>query len=540
VNIENTLQKELDRITEEYRRAGSVAVLEPEIEKILSQSKEAKWAEGIARCLYLQSRVHESRREMKEAADLNLKAKKIAEDIGLETLRVDCDALAANHNLWNDKLREAYHGALNALASADTSGNHHASVFCSFILGTISTRYSSDDQALRYFHNALEGANQFGFLKLEAITLFKLAELFLSKLRFAEAERYARTCVAVETSLGVPGNILSAKIRLITSLIEAGKLDEAQKYIDEVKADQELLRTIDKGTLALCEGKIAQKLRQYDLSEKKFKRAIRIFTETERDQLVANAYAIFCELSLEQKNAASAVSYAKKTLQKMESQQNNYLQSQAYRLMYEASKLAKNTSNALKYLELYNERFTRQEDELLESRIQFIELNAEYQMKQAEINQERRQAKDLRIELEVKEQELTEKTRHLIKQTDVIAQFRDDLRAIIHRGRADDPLIREIKERLKHVSETAQTWDAFVTQFEAAHPAFLLNLEKKHPILSAMEKKICTLLRVGLTSTDIAKLLHLSDRNIENHRYRIRKKIALNTEMSLHEYLAAV
>jgi DNA-binding CsgD family transcriptional regulator len=90
------------------------------------------------------------------------------------------------------------------------------------------------------------------------------------------------------------------------------------------------------------------------------------------------------------------------------------------------------------------------------------------------------------------------------------------------------------------VPENSQTWEDFNKEFESAHPAFLLKLEEKHPLLSIMEKKICTLLRVGLTSTDIAKLLRLSDRNIENHRYRIRKKIALNTERSLHEYLAAV
>ncbi len=540
VNTEKTLLKELDRITAEYRRSGSLADAEPEIEGILAESREAKWAEGIARCLYLQSRLYESRRDMKKAEELNSQSKRLAEDTGLESLLVDCLASEANIYLWKNKLKEAYQTTLDALSKAVDLHNDFIIVFCNYLLGIISKRYASDDQALKYFQNALDNAHKFEYTKLEGNILHNLSELYLSRLRFSQAEQYAHKCVSVQEKLGVDSEILRAKIRLTTSLIEATKLVEAQELINEIEAKQEFLLTPEKGTLALCRGKIAQKNKLYDEGQKNFNEAIKIFIKVGRNILIANAYAIVCEMHLERKETAEALTYAKRTLKLIGTVNDDYLESQAYRLMYEASKLAKNTTNALKYLELYNERFSKQEEQLLETRIQFIELNAEYQMRQVEISEERRHAKELRIELEYKEQELTEKTRHLIKQTDVIAQFRDDLRAIIRRAPEDDPLIREIKDRLKQVPESTKTWEEFSKQFETAHPAFVLKLEERHPLLSAMEKKICTLLRVGLTSTDIAKLLHLSDRNIENHRYRIRKKIALNTEKSLHEYLSTV
>ncbi|MEP7233854.1 MAG: LuxR C-terminal-related transcriptional regulator [Ignavibacteriota bacterium] len=540
MNKADTLLKDLEQITAEYRRSGSLGDAEPEIVRILAESRKLKWAEGIARSLYLQSRLAESQRDMKTAEMLNQQAKELAEATGLDSLLIDCLASQADIFFWNNQLKDAYRVTVSTLAKAETQGNAFAEATCNSLIGKISKRYASDEQALRYFQTARDAARRSGFLSLEGSILHSLTELFLFRLRFAQAEQYAMQCVNVQEKLGSPEKILRAKIRLATTFIEGNKLPQAEELLDEIEVSKEYLQAAEKGTLALCRGKIAQKKKRYAEAQKNFDKAIAIFRKTGRDVVIANAYGIVCENHLERKNAAEALSYAKRTLRQIGVGKDEYMQSQAFRLMYEASKLSKDAVNALKYLELHNERFTKQEEQLLETRIQFIELRAEYQMRQSEITHERRRAKELRVELQFKEQELTEKTRHLIRQTDVIAQFRDDLRAIIHRSSADDPLVREIKDRLKQVSESTETWEEFNREFEAAHPAFLTNLAKKHPLLSIMEKKICSLLRVGLTSTDIAKLLHLSDRNIENHRYRIRKKVELNTEKSLHEYLVGI
>jgi AraC family chitin signaling transcriptional activator len=91
---------------------------------------------------------------------------------------------------------------------------------------------------------------------------------------------------------------------------------------------------------------------------------------------------------------------------------------------------------------------------------------------------------------------------------------------------------------LKSFPEEQLNWIEFDKLFDSVHPEFYSNIVKAFPKLTIMERKICILLRLKLTSTDISKLLFLSDRNIENHRYRIRKKLGLNTEDSIHEFLA--
>ena len=232
--------------------------------------------------------------------------------------------------------------------------------------------------------------------------------------------------------------------------------------------------------------------------------------------------------------------HAKRALQFVDHEQDDFIATEVYRFMYSASKLANDSVNALKYLELYNERLKKQEEQLLKTRIQFIELHSEYELRQAEVSSERKRSEELQIILEHKEKELTQKTRYLIKQTESLSQFRTDLKAIIRKVPSDDPLVHQVKDRIQSIPEDQLGWEEFDKQFKEVHPVYLSQLEKKYPTLTAMEKKLCSLLRLGLSSIDIAKLLYLSERNIENHRYRIRKKFDLPKEKNLHDFLASL
>ena len=55
--------------------------------------------------------------------------------------------------------------------------------------------------------------------------------------------------------------------------------------------------------------------------------------------------------------------------------------------------------------------------------------------------------------------------------------------------------------------------------------------------LTANELKLCTFLRVNLTTKEIAQLMNISMRGVEISRYRLRKKLNLPTEMSLFDFL---
>ncbi|HET6510708.1 MAG TPA: helix-turn-helix transcriptional regulator [Candidatus Kapabacteria bacterium] len=95
-------------------------------------------------------------------------------------------------------------------------------------------------------------------------------------------------------------------------------------------------------------------------------------------------------------------------------------------------------------------------------------------------------------------------------------------------------LIAELEERqpMQH-----QTWESFRQSFEQSHPYFMMTLMSKCPTLSPMEVKICSLLRASVSTKEIAEIVSITKRAIENHRYHIRRKLGLGTKDNLTAYL---
>ncbi|MDR1200052.1 MAG: transcriptional regulator [Tannerellaceae bacterium] len=77
----------------------------------------------------------------------------------------------------------------------------------------------------------------------------------------------------------------------------------------------------------------------------------------------------------------------------------------------------------------------------------------------------------------------------------------------------------------------------FEEQFDLVHNNFTKKLKEYHPDLTVSELKMCIYIKMDLSSKEIAPLLNLSIRGIETLRYRLRKKLKLEHEDSLREYL---
>jgi DNA-binding CsgD family transcriptional regulator len=272
-------------------------------------------------------------------------------------------------------------------------------------------------------------------------------------------------------------------------------------------------------------------------AETEFEEALKCAIYPNAEKVRSNIQLNFADYYLSRKLYSKALQHARKSLAEAEKLGHIYFRKEAFRMLHDCHKALNQFKQAYKYLEEYNNIVSESDNDLLRSRLDFHELRYDFEAERAKAEEGRRQAGLLQAELELKERELTEKTRHLIKQTEALSQFRNDLKVMIRRSPADDPLVKSIRERLHEMPEPQVNWEDFDAQFKSVHPLFLHNLTTAYPTLTPMERKICPFLRLNLTSEDIAKLLFLSDRNIENHRYRIRRKFGLGTSASLPEFL---
>ena len=80
-------------------------------------------------------------------------------------------------------------------------------------------------------------------------------------------------------------------------------------------------------------------------------------------------------------------------------------------------------------------------------------------------------------------------------------------------------------------------WENFTKHFDKVHSDFVKRLKEVHPNLTGNELKLCTYLRMNLSTKEIAQLMNISVRGVEISRYRLRKKLGIASEVNLFDYL---
>ena len=148
----------------------------------------------------------------------------------------------------------------------------------------------------------------------------------------------------------------------------------------------------------------------------------------------------------------------------------------------------------------------------------------------------------LEAEINFKNSEMASSAMHLVKKGELLTKIKSELSQVMKRL-ADEQAITEIKKMIKSLTEDEhidEEWDNFTKHFDKVHSDFIVKLKEIHPTLTSNEIKLCTYLRMNLSTKEIAQLLNISVRGVEISRYRLRKKLGISSEVSLFDYLISV
>lgn len=139
----------------------------------------------------------------------------------------------------------------------------------------------------------------------------------------------------------------------------------------------------------------------------------------------------------------------------------------------------------------------------------------------------------LEEDIATKSREMASSTMNLVKKNELLQQIKADLLA------GDDPKIniRRVVKTIDQNIDEAETWNLFRDAFENADQDFFRKVKIRHPELKPNDLKLCAYLRLNLSSKEIAPMLNISVRSVEVKRYRLRKKMGLEREEGLVEYV---
>ncbi len=91
----------------------------------------------------------------------------------------------------------------------------------------------------------------------------------------------------------------------------------------------------------------------------------------------------------------------------------------------------------------------------------------------------------------------------------------------------------QIRQRMSFSRETKE----FYMRVEDIHKDFHLKLKSSYPNLTEFENRLAGLLRLNLSTKEMAALLNISPKSVEVARYRLKKKLQLNKDQALHDFI---
>lgn len=142
-------------------------------------------------------------------------------------------------------------------------------------------------------------------------------------------------------------------------------------------------------------------------------------------------------------------------------------------------------------------------------------------------------------ELAFKKKELTTHALHLAKKNEVLEDLKQKAETLKQTDASKNgyqQLIRTIDFDL----QDDNNWKNFSRYFEEVHKDFNSNVKARFPDITANELRLLALLKMNLSSKEIANILNISQEGIKKARYRLRKKLNIATEDSLQDLVLSL
>jgi DNA-binding CsgD family transcriptional regulator len=127
----------------------------------------------------------------------------------------------------------------------------------------------------------------------------------------------------------------------------------------------------------------------------------------------------------------------------------------------------------------------------------------------------------------------------LIKKNNILNKLQADLRGV-NSSLGNDSAKNRISSLIKRIDkeiDNEKQWKVFNTHIEQVYEDLFKKLKDKYPDLTPRELSLCAYLRMNISSKEIATLMNISARGVEISRYRIRKKLRLDREANLTEFM---
>lgn len=149
---------------------------------------------------------------------------------------------------------------------------------------------------------------------------------------------------------------------------------------------------------------------------------------------------------------------------------------------------------------------------------------------------------ELQTEVEQKSAELLTQTSFIIRKNELIFKIRDFIYDLYTKNKSSSSLdlYQKVNALINSNLNSDDDWKMFLIKFEEKHTGFFKKMKVLYPDLTNSDLRLCACLRLNLETKEIASLMNLSVRAVENSRYRLRKKLNIDSSQNLNEFFMGI
>jgi len=135
-------------------------------------------------------------------------------------------------------------------------------------------------------------------------------------------------------------------------------------------------------------------------------------------------------------------------------------------------------------------------------------------------------------ELKLKKRELFSKVNFISQRNDYLNNIRNQLDGDI----SNTKNLKNIKRQIKNITTSEKAYEEFDKMFSQVYPNFYkrLNLTAK---LSQTDIRLASYIKMNHSNNEISRISGISLRTVESQRYRLSKKLNLNTGQDLNRFI---
>lgn len=161
-----------------------------------------------------------------------------------------------------------------------------------------------------------------------------------------------------------------------------------------------------------------------------------------------------------------------------------------------------------------------------------------------ELENKRLKEEKLERDLDHRNQQLTTHTLHIVQKNESMKALKKHISKIRESHDTESGSATFDLQKLENMVDFSfnldEDWKQFELYFEEVHSGFFNELKEQFPDLTPHELRLSALAKLNLSIKEIATILGITPDSVKTARYRLRKKLDMETEDNLTEFMMEV